>query len=125
MSDLLALWQRWDHDGRRYVAPFLLRYEVTNAFHRMVYRGDITAHAGLVALKAALAVPITSYSDDDLHERALDFAGRFRLPAAYDSHYLALAEKLGVEFWTADKTLFNSVSATLPWVKLAEEQSSP
>ena len=125
VPDLLALWKRWDDDGRRYVAPFLLRYEVTNAFHRMVHLGDITANAGRVALRAALAVPIILYTDEDLHERALDIAGRFRLPAAYDSHYLALADRLGVEFWTADKKLYNSVSTSLPWVRLAGGQSPP
>ena len=70
-------------------------------------------------------MPISLYTDDDLHDRAMDFAGRFRLPAAYDSHYLALADRLGVEFWTADQKLYNTVSAALPWVKLAAGQSSP
>ncbi len=36
---------------------------------------------------------------------------------SYDAHYLALAEHLGCEFWTADKRLHNAVHEKLPWVR--------
>lgn len=36
---------------------------------------------------------------------ALDLAERLSLSATYDAHYLALAEWLGAEFWTADQRL--------------------
>ena len=35
-----------------------------------------------------------------------------------DAHYLALAQRLGAEFWTADRRLVQAVQATLPWVNL-------
>ena len=38
-------------------------------------------------------------------------------PQAYDSHYLALAAILGLEFWTGDERLYNTVKHRLPWVK--------
>jgi hypothetical protein len=40
------------------------------------------------------------------------------LPAAYDAHYLALAERVGAEFWTTDRRLANKVREALPWVHL-------
>jgi predicted nucleic acid-binding protein len=52
-----------------------------------------------------------------LHQRALDLAERFSLPVAYDTHYLALAEQLGAEFWTADRKLVRAVQSALPWVR--------
>lgn len=52
-----------------------------------------------------------------LHHRAWERAYRFKQPAAYDAHYLALAEMLGCEFWTADRRLHNAVKDELPWVK--------
>jgi len=40
--------------------------------------------------------------------------------AVYDAHYLALAERLGAEMWTADRRLCQAVGAALPWVRLVE-----
>ena len=42
---------------------------------------------------------------------------RFNHPAAYDAHYLALAEMMDCEFWTADERLFNAVRDELSWVR--------
>ena len=50
------------------------------------------------------------------HKNLDDFAERFSLPAAYDAHYLALAQYLSAEFWSADKKLIRAVQTTLPWV---------
>ncbi len=72
------------------------------------------------ALKAALALPIHLHGEPDLHRRALDLAQRFSLPATYDAHYLALAEHLGGEFWTADGKLSSRAQPALPWVHLVE-----
>jgi len=60
------------------------------------------------------------YGEPDLHWRAVELAARFSLAAAYDAHYLALAEHLGGEFWTADGRLARMVQASLPWVHLME-----
>jgi len=53
-----------------------------------------------------------------LHRRALQLAEALSLPAAYDAHYLALAERVGAEFWTTDRRLANKVREALPWVHL-------
>ena len=50
-----------------------------------------------------------------------DIAATYHLPATYDAHYLALAEHLGVELWTADTRLVNALLPfKLDWVKLAQ-----
>ena len=51
-----------------------------------------------------------------LHQRAWELTRHFDLPAAYDAHYLALAEMVGCPFWTADERLFNVVCGSLDWV---------
>ena len=51
-----------------------------------------------------------------LHQRAWELARYFGLPAAYDAHYLALAEMADCAFWTADKRLFDAVHEELGWV---------
>ncbi len=40
---------------------------------------------------------------------AFSLAQNLTIPAPYDSHYLALAEKLSADFYTADSRLFNTV----------------
>lgn len=52
--------------------------------------------------------------------RAWTMADKFSLPAVYDAHYLALAELLEGEFWTADGRLARTVQSSLPWVHLVE-----
>jgi predicted nucleic acid-binding protein len=115
------LWEQWDADRRLIAAPTLLYYEVSNALYRY-HRAEMMSLATVrLALKAALALPIQLYSDPALHQQALDLAERFALPAAYDAHYLALAEWLGGQFWTADRRLVQAVGDELPWVHVVEE----
>ena len=75
---------------------------------------------GRLALKAAQALPLRLYGEPELHTRALDLAECFSLPAAYDAHYLALADWLGAEFWTADLRLARVVQDELPWVRVLD-----
>lgn len=42
---------------------------------------------------------------------AYELAVRFNRPRAYDSQYMALADRLQCDFWTADERLVNSVQA--------------
>jgi len=84
---------KWYEDGRSVVAPSLLYCEITNALHRYVVHGELLPEASAL-LELALKLDINLYGDDDLHRRALNLAKRFSLPATYDAHYLALAERL-------------------------------
>jgi predicted nucleic acid-binding protein len=112
------LWQRWDAERRPLAAPTLLFYEVTNVLHRYRRLGVLGAATVRSALNAALALPLHLVGEAELHGRALDLAERFSLPAAYDAHYLAVAESLGGELWTADARLAHVVQSALPWVRL-------
>lgn len=115
-----GLWERWDATGRQLAAPSLLFYEVTNALYRYQRLGFISAASVQLALKAAFALPLDLQGGSELHRRALELAERFSLSAAYDAHYLALAERLGGEFWTADGALARMVQPAMPWVHLVE-----
>jgi predicted nucleic acid-binding protein len=115
-----ARWEQWGSEGRRLAAPTLLYYEVANGLYRYQKLGYISTSAVELAFKAALALPLELHGGPDLHWRALELANRFGLPAAYDAHYLALAELLEGEFWTADKGLARTVRQSLTWVHLVE-----
>ena len=55
--------------------------------------------------------------DQQQRQRAFEWTVRLKRAAAYDSFYLAAAETLGCELWTADRRLVNA--ANQPWVKYA------
>jgi predicted nucleic acid-binding protein len=68
-------------------------------------------------LELALSLGINTISEDFLHRKALAFACQYGLKATYDAHYLASAQSLGTDFWTADRRLVNAVADKLSWVK--------
>jgi len=111
------LWSQWRDERRLISAPALLYYEVTNVLHRYRFTGQLDTANLRAALDAALQLPIEVHWEPGLHVRAAELADRFGLAAAYDAHYLALAEHLGAEFWTADRRLARAVSPDLDWVR--------
>ena len=54
-------------------------------------------------------------------DASLELVERLRLSAAYDAHYVALAEVRRCECWTADERLWNSVKRQLPMVRWVGE----
>jgi predicted nucleic acid-binding protein len=113
------LWKRWRSEGRRIVAPALLLYEITNAFHQYVRHGLLSPSELDSILTDINELNILLVEDIDLHRKAAELAREFELKATYDAHYLALAQRMDAEFWTYDKRLVRSVGKAFPWVKLA------
>jgi predicted nucleic acid-binding protein len=111
-------WHIWQMEQSRLVAPTLVRYEVVNALHQWVRHRVMTADEAGEVLAEAQSLPIEMHGDEALHERALALAARFSLPAAYDAHYLALAERFGAPLWTTDAQLANAVGDSLPEIRL-------
>lgn len=121
----IALWRRWI-DGRvAVVAPPLLAYEVTSVLRTKVHRGLLTPEIGDETFREIHAQGVRYLAPEGLHVRAWELAKQLHRPAAYDAHYLALAEILGCEFWTADERLFNAARGTLPWVRHLGESQPP
>ena len=111
------LWKYWDTQRIAVTAPTLFHYEVVAVVRKNVYKGIITPEEGIRVRDRLLARRVTLMIDQHLLRRAYEIATQFNQPTAYDSQYLAVAERLGCEFWTLDEKLFNIVSHTLPWVK--------
>ena len=120
-GDARTIWRDWTERRAERVAPPLLWYEVTSVLRTRVHRGMLTPGEAQEALDLILALDISPVIPPSLHQRAWDLANRLELPAAYDAHYLALAENLGCEFWTADLRLHRSVKDRLAWVRLLNE----
>lgn len=114
--------EQWLAEGFAMCAPSLWLYEVTSVTTKLVRFGDFKAQQGqeLLQLLQNLGVIIFEM-DAALIAKAFEWTIHLNRAAAYDSFYLALAEKLGCDFWTADQRLANAVNQ--PWVKLALPQS--
>lgn len=119
-STYLILWDQWEQKQTQIIAPTLLCYEIINVFHRMRRAGQLLDKEAQQFLNNVLNLPIRFYGDRQLHQQAFEMAQKFNLPAAYDAHYLALAQRFQANFYTGDKRLFNVVSSALPWIHLVE-----
>lgn len=107
------LWKQWQQSRPIIVVPTLFYYEVSNALHRYAVSGQLTRQEVVGLLDQVLGFDLTVYGDSELHRQALKIAQRENLPATYDAHYLALAERLEIEFWTGDRRLYNTVRSRL------------
>lgn len=124
----LALLAHWTEKEIIILAPALLSYEVTNVFHQRIHKEAYPFEDVQKALEEIIyeLIGFDFANTPATHIRAIQLSQQFRLPAAYDAHYLALAESKHCELWTADKRLWNSIKGKLPWVRwLADYQPAP
>lgn len=112
-----SLWEGWIEARMEVVAPSLFLFEAASSLCTQVQRGRITGEESRVLLHTLQAQQVRLLRPAGLHDQALALALRFGHPQAYDAHYLALAESLGCEFWTADARLYRAVLDALPWVR--------
>lgn len=115
------LWNAWIDDGVEIVSPPLLAFEATSVIRNKMYRSLILPEEAELMFKTFQLLSIRLRYPDNLHQKAWDLAKYFNRPQAYDSHYLALAEIFGLEFWTSDERLYHAVASDLPWVKWLDD----
>ena len=99
--------------------------EVANALHRRVVRGELTVEDAVLLLEYLLASGIELHDEPNLHTRALQVASRLHQGAVYDAHYLALADILGCEYWTADESFYRSAAPSVQNVHWIGEFAAP
>lgn len=117
-APIKKVWQAWISNETNLVAPSLLFYEVTNGLYQQEKNKYLSPETIWKSLEYSLELPITLVNEKNLHLRAREIAVQYKLPATYDAHYLALAEWMDIELWTADMRLVKAVkSFKLDWVK--------
>jgi len=118
-------WSDWLLRGEEIVSAPLFRSEVTSAIRLRVYARKMAIDEGRDALRRSLRWPVRigpeSIDPAALQVRAYELATQFNRPRAYDAQYLAAAEVLGCDLWTADRRLFNAVRDHLAWVRWVGE----
>lgn len=115
----LALLDEWSVKGTVMFAPALLAYEVANILYQNVRKGEIALNRAVKALEDVMlsGLEFDFSQDASLSMRAIELAHSSSLKAAYDPHYLALAERENCEFWTADTRMWNAVKGKFAWVR--------
>lgn len=112
-----ALARSWAKAGIQPVAPYLMPVEVANALYRRALRGDISIAAATTLLDGLLNAGIELREPRGLHRRAIEVAAQLHQEAAYDAHYLSLADIMGCELWTADERFYRTASPSFKLVK--------
>jgi predicted nucleic acid-binding protein len=113
--DRMQVWQR---DRVELLVPTLWEYEVVTGLRRACLQGLITPEESHVILGEILDLAIEVIAPTfEQHQRALVLAERLGQSKIYDTQYLALAQQISAEFWTADKRLAQrSGRFNLDWV---------
>jgi predicted nucleic acid-binding protein len=124
MNEALEIfWKRIDREQISPCAPRLWMSETTSAIRFLLAQKQITADEAGQALRTIHGLRIEIIDEDEeICLRAFEVAGRLGQSKAYDAIYLALAEKLAVDFWTADERLANrGQDLKLPWIHAISE----
>ncbi|MBC8509529.1 MAG: type II toxin-antitoxin system VapC family toxin [Chloroflexi bacterium] len=108
----------WKRQGVTFVAPALWSYEVSTVLRKAVIADYLPPGELDFALEQIWKINIQDVPVNlALHRQALAWAERLGQSKTYDSAYLAVAESLQAEFWTADRSLATSAQrAGAHWV---------
>ena len=106
----------WEIGNTRVTGPHLLPVEVSNALYRRTRRGDISLATAVQLEAEFLESAIELVQSASLHLRAISLAAQLQQNAVYDAHYLALAESLDCDLWTADQRFFQAAVNDFPRV---------
>lgn len=107
----------WLARGIQPIAPSWFACEVTNVLYQQTRRGTVTVPDGRELLRRVLAVValVDAPAGDAL--RAYEIADLTAQPTPYDCQYLALAERVGCEYWTDDARFVRGAQSQFPHVR--------
>ena len=121
--DVTKRLEEWHRVGELLVVPMLWMAECTSAVSSATYMGLISEEEGIRALEDLSGLEVeTAAMDGAMCVAAFGWAQRLGQRRAYDGFYLALAEQLEMELWTADRRLVNGArQAGVEWVRWVGE----
>lgn len=116
-QDARTLLVSWLAAGMQPVAPSWFTCEVANILHRKALAGDLSLADALDAYDDVLSF-ITILSENIADgKRGMYIAQQIAQQQSYDAQYLALAERLGAEYWTDDRRFVHAAAGTFPAVR--------
>lgn len=116
---ILERFASWHLSRSKIYAPDILLPEAVSVIRRGIFDRWITPAEGGVAVEDVFRLGVEIVlSDVGLCHSALAWAGQLGHSKAYDGFYLAVAERMGADLWTADERLRNRARQFgLSWVK--------
>jgi predicted nucleic acid-binding protein len=115
----LELVIRFVKERTEIIAPAIMRMEVGSILRKKWSRKLLSEDSLNELWQKFLELPIVYVDHKQLYDWAWSIAENNRLIHLYDAVYLALSE--GIEFWTADKRLVNTINRTSAIVRLLEK----
>jgi predicted nucleic acid-binding protein len=113
----LLLRAQWVRQGLQPTAPNWFLCEVANIVLRRVRAKTVALADAQQDFRELVRFIAVRQVDSSLSTRAIELALQFGQGAAYDAHYLALAEQLDCEYWTADEQFWQAVRSDVDRVK--------
>lgn len=100
--------EQWIHNGVEIAVPGLWDYEVASGLRKLWSQQALNREQAFAGLELIMTLHIVRYSADlNLLRSALRWAEKLGQNKTYDAQYIALAEHLSAEFWSADERLVN------------------
>lgn len=117
------LFRSWRKQNVQLIVPALWPAEVVSTLRKMVVVGQIGFDDAHLVLANLERFPIeVVLPDSALLDLSFVWAGKLNQTVAYDAQYVALAEKLAAELWTADQRLSNILrNLKIAWAHGIEE----
>lgn len=108
----------WQNNADELFAPVLWQYEVITAIRKVAALNIISSEKAEEALALIFALKIRQiHPTPKRYQDIYKWAVKLKQSQAYDAVYLALAEQLSANFWTAGKRLVNRAKQLkLTWV---------
>jgi predicted nucleic acid-binding protein len=120
-----ALYRGCLRGGEQIIAPHLLPFEIANILRQRMRRAGLPLAEAQRLMAQFHTFTVTLVEPPDLYDRALSLAEAHVLPAAYDAHYLALAERYACTLWTDDQRLLRLVGSALSFVSPVAAYQGP
>ena len=106
--------QHWEQAAEEFVSTTFLQLEATSVLRNQVFRQNLTQDEGEEAIETFRALPIRYYPMERFLGPAWDVAKRVNAPRLHDMIYIALAEAISCDLWTADRRLVRLLAPHSP-----------
>jgi predicted nucleic acid-binding protein len=112
-----ALARRWADQGTVTVAPHFMPAEVANAIYKRHLRGEFSLEEASSLMDTFMVSGVQLMAPTSLYSRALQLASELKQSTVYDTLYLALAQHLDSELWTADQRFYKAAASEFPNIR--------